>query len=802
METKVAAPQAFGPMLKRFRLEAGMSQVELATAAGFSMMYISMLERGKRRPPAATVDLLAGALELPAAHHTRLLETVSPTWHAGVMSLPAPVTSFVGRDVEVTLVSEMFRDADTRLVTLLGPGGVGKTRLAIEVARRIQFDVSEGAVFVPLDLVAAADDVADMLVDALGLVRQPGLPSERLLLEAVQDRNVLLVLDNFEHVLPAAAIVGTVLAAGPGVRVLTTSRSPLDVYGERLFRVEPLTRPGSRVLTEPDEIDVLRATASSHAATLFVDRAVSADTTFRLTRESAAAVARICDTLDGLPLAIELAAARVRHYAVATVAEQLSHPLAGLTSKATIAGERHQSLNNVFAWSFQLLDPRSQAVFRRLSVFAGGFTLEAAEAVCRFDGDSEVEPIIAGLIDASLVQRVTASVRADRLTMLQTVLQFARECLIASVEVEEAHRRHFDFYLGLAQRTSPSLWSAGVVPWEMDDEAPNLFSALAWSCVNLPWGGLTLASPLADYAEVRGQPRSALDWLRKTLAATGPVSSRPRGMPLAEARLARAKGLVSAAGLSAVVGEFEASGLYAAEGLAMFEQMGDRRREAWALNVSSIPALADGNDQRACDLLRRSLAIYREISDEIGIMQISLNLGLASAGLGDYTAASELLEETIERSRRISNPIALGRAITHLGFVLVRLGDRARAGSLVMESLAIEDYINDRRGTIEALELRAVLAGEAGDHALAARLLGATGTLRVRHNDGLHITHARRLVEQTKSRALAVLGHKQFEACSCEGSILTRKQAMLLGQHSISKTPSGRESGVWLSESG
>jgi predicted ATPase/transcriptional regulator with XRE-family HTH domain len=792
MGIRVAAPQAFGSMLKRFRLEAGMSQVELAAAAGFSMVYVSMLERGKRLPPPATVDVLAGALDLPAVDRARLVGTISPPRSARTMGLPAPVTSFVGREVEVALVTEMFLDSDVRLVTLLGPGGVGKTRLATQIARQIQFDVTDGAVFVPLDSIASFEDVADLLIDAFGLARQPAVSPEELLLSSIHDRSLLLLLDNFEHVLPAGGLVGKLLAAGPKLRVLTTSRSPLGMYGERLFQVDPLPRPVARAPWTPGETvdpELLGATAASAAAQLFVDRAQAADSTFRLTNKTAFAVARICDTLDGLPLAIELTAARVRHYPVATVAEQLSHSFTGIARKVTATTERHQSLSQVFGWSYQLLDPRSQSVFRRLSVFSGGFTPEAAEAVCRVEGDAEVEPVVEGLIDASLIQRSATLGDGRRLTMLQTVRQFAGECLAGTDEANEIRRRHFSYCLALAQQTTPLLWSAGSVPVELDNEAANMQMALAWAHENCPWEGLKLASPMADFADFRGHARSALTWLRKMLKSAGPMSSRPPEMPLNEARLARAKALISSAALATHVGEMEDADVYAAEGLAMFERMDDKRRLAWALNVSSFPALYDGRHQRAWDFLERSLAVYREIDDATGIMQITVTLGAAATLLGDFTSAAALLEEGLALSRQANNLVASARAMNNLGYALVKLGNGARALALARESLALRNDIDDPRGIIESFELLAVLAGQSGDHPRCARMLGAAQSLRELHAIAATLAYSRELVAESAAAAVSALGRRRYDAYGADGARLSLTQAVQLGLEESTRLP-------------
>ncbi|HEV3312716.1 MAG TPA: helix-turn-helix domain-containing protein [Chloroflexota bacterium] len=790
MQIKPAALHAFGPMLKRFRREVGMSQVELASAAGFSMVYISMLERGKRKPPATTIDMLAEALALPAADRARLTETIAGSRRATPAGLPASVTSFVGREVEVALVSEMFRNPGTRLVTLLGPGGVGKTRLATEVAREIQFDVAAGAVFVPLDSISSSDDVAGRLVQALGIARQPGVSPDQLLQETVQDRSILVVLDNFEHVLAAGTLVGKLLAAGPNIRVLATSRSPLDIYGEQVFRVEPLSNPAPgtpEAAGEMSGLNLLRVTASSDAARLFVDRAEAADSTFRLTKDTASAVARICHTLDGLPLAIELAAARVRHYPVGTVADKLNHSLAALTGRATMAGERHHSLKNVFSWSYQLLDPRSRAVFGRLSLFSGGFTLEAAESVCRFDGETEVEPVVVGLMDASLVQRAVSSGNGSRFRMLQTVREFAGECLAGGDDAEKAGRRHFEYYLALAQRTAPALWSVGSVPVEMDDEAANMQLALDWSHKHCPWDGLRLASPLADYADFRGQARSGLEWLQKMLSAAGAMSSRPLNMPIHEARMARAKALISAAGLATHVGEIEVSETYAAEGLAMFQRMGDKRRLAWALNVSSFPALYDGRHQRAWEFLEQSLAVYRKLNDATGILQVTGTLGAAAALLGDYRSAAALLEESLDLSRQANNLVAAARAMNNLGYVLVKLGDNGRAGTLARESLVVRNNINDPRGIIESLELLAVLARQASDHSRAARLLGASHALRRHYSVAATVAYARILVAESSDAAIGELGRDQFDSQFAEGSAMSLKQAVRVGLESTTR---------------
>jgi predicted ATPase len=500
--------QPFGAVLKRFRVAAGLTHEALAERAGLGARTISDLERGVSRAPRAdTLALLVEALGLTPEQRARLEAAVRPGPDAAAAApappsppsnLPVELTSFVGREQEARAVRGLLQRGDTRLVTLTGPGGVGKTRLAFHVAAQTLSEFADGVVAVPLAPVVDREGAVTAIRRALGRDEQ-GRGSLADTIAELAGKELLLLLDNCEHLADAAPIVAELLRGCTRLRILTTSRASLRVSGEQEFAVSPLPVP------DPTRLPTMAALADYAAVALFVDRAKRIRPEFALTPDNAAAVATICARLDGLPLAVELAAARVKALPPRVLAERLGDATGGgslrlLTGGARDVAERHQTLRDTIAWSHDLLSPAEQTLFRRLAVFAGGCVLEAAEHVAeglgaRGWGLAETDspspyplaPIppsvldgLASLVDKSLLVQEDGPEGEARYVMLETIRAYAWERLTASGEEAALRRRHAAYYLALVEATGGLLFAGARKRARLAAEQGNVQAALRW----------------------------------------------------------------------------------------------------------------------------------------------------------------------------------------------------------------------------------------------------------------------------------------------------------------------------------
>jgi predicted ATPase/class 3 adenylate cyclase len=628
------------------------------------------------------------------------------------VNLPQALTSFIGRGGELDVLSELL--AQTRLLTLTGPGGTGKTRLALETARRAASTHRDGAFFVPLDALRDAELVASAAVQALGITEMSG-SAEETLISHLADRQLLLVFDNFEQVLPAAQLVDRLSTGAAQLRIIVTSRVPLQLYGEQEYRVAPLPTPDLEALPAPEALTGFASVA------LFVDRARAIDPAFDLTTDNAPAVAEICVRLDGLPLAIELAAARIRLLPPSAILARLGQRLQILAVQSPNLPARQRTLRAAIDWSWELLDEGERALLERLAVFSGGWDLEAADAVCR-PAELGIELLdgMASLLDKSLLVRLDAE--APRFTMLQIIGEYATEQLVARGEQSDAARRHALYFLDLVEALEPSLSGPAAAGGtaRLTPEQDNLRAALNWAIdAGEPDIGMRLASALWRFWQRRGQLREGRAWLDRFLALPG--ASEPTAL--------RARGLTAAGGVAYWQGDEAMHGYYS-DALAIYRSLDDRQGVADSLQNLAFAVMTSrggqpGSMEEASRLFEESLTRYRELDDRRNIASVVGALGYSRMLAGRYEEARTAISQALQLNtaqgllaRANDNRLALGH--------IHRLtGDAAAAGEQYRLALLEVREIADAARTLMQLQPVASLLAATGRPADGLRLAGA-----------------------------------------------------------------------------
>src|SRR5918995_555477 len=675
-------------------------------------------------------------------------------------NLPLQPTPLMGREKEVAEVLDLLRRDETRLLTLTGPGGIGKTRLALQAAADLLEDFSDGTFFVQLATVTDAELFLPAVAETLGVRETGEIPLDESLKDYLSERRMLLVLDNFEQVLGAAPAVTELLAGAPGLKVLATSRAPLGLYGEHEFPVPPLTLPD---LKRPPPLERL---TQYEAVGLFVERARAVKPDFKVTNESAPAVAEICVRLDGLPLAIELAAARIKMLSPKAMLQRLGNRLKLLTGGARDLPERQRILRATIEWSYALLDEGEQLLFGRLAVFSGGRTLEAIEAICDAEGDLPMDAFegISSLLDKSLIRQEEGPDGEPRFVMLETVHEFAREKLGQSAEAEEIKRIHAQYFLTLAEEAYPELKGANQLEWleRLEAEHDNMRAALTWASEH-KWAELVLrlGGALSWFWSVRGYQSEGRRWLEQALAIEGRVSPEVRAMALAgtgalaleQGDLDRAKeaceeglelleheevreaseaklGLLACLGFVALEREEhgQAKQLYE-ESLALSREMKDIWWLASSLSNLALVIHSQGDYERATELYEESMDLFREQGDKQSLAFCLNNLARVGYSQGDLGRATQLTEEGVAVSRELGarGDVALG--LCNLGWIALLQDDLGRAAELYRESLSLAWDIGMNPMVQSALEGFACVAREEGEAERAARLWGAAQTL-------------------------------------------------------------------------
>jgi predicted ATPase len=622
--------------------------------------------------------------------------------------LPSQLTPFIGREREVEEVRRRLLLPHVHLLTLTGPGGVGKTRLGLEVAERVLDQFADGVYFVALAPISDHTLVPSAIAQALQIKQGVGQSVAEALEHYLRERRLLLVLDNFERLLEAGPSLVQLLAACPRLKVLVTSRVVLHLQGGHNYEVPPMTLPAVGHRPSPEKL------GQYEGIRLFMQRAQAANSRFTITTENAPAVIELCQRLDGLPLAIELAAARVRLLSPGAMLARLSNRLGLLTGGAWDLPDRQRTLRATLDWSYNLLGVAERSLFARLAVFLGGWTLEAVHAVCDVGNEAEVLQHVSALVDKSLVQQQGSSQHEPRFAMLEAVREYALERLEESGELERLRRRHASYFLKLAKEEERASQGPMQNVWldRLETEHDNFRAALAWSLS--PEGdveiSLQLTGALSHFWYIREHHTEARMWLQKALE---------RG---SDAPAARAKVLVGAGRLAWFQGELARANSLLKEGISLYQDLGDDAGAAFALLVLGRTAVSQGDRRQGEALVEESLALFRQQGNTWGIGRALIVLGDGALFEGDVDRAAAKFQKSLDISRDLGDAEGIALSLLYLGRAAHMRGDDARTSTLLQESLAVFKDSGDSRGVAEALLELGRVARAQGDNARALTL--------------------------------------------------------------------------------
>jgi predicted ATPase/DNA-binding CsgD family transcriptional regulator len=717
-------------------------------------------------------------------------------------NLPLPLNRFIGREHEMDEVKGLL--ATTRLLTLTGTGGCGKTRLALQLATGLLDEYEQGVWWIELAALSDPHLVPQTIASAFGLSEHQGRSLTEMLADFLRPRNLLLMLDNCEHLVAACAyLVETLLRSCPHLRILVTSREALTISGETIWLVPPLHLPDAYYLPP------LEGLLKYEAVQLFIERSATVLPSFRLTSENAAAVVQICRRVDGIPLATELAAARVKSLSLEQIVTRLDDAYRLLTGGSRTALPRQQTLLATVDWSYDLLSEMERRVFRRLSVFAGGFTLEAAEAICTDEGveAEEVFDVLSRLLEKSLVVMSERSSEA-RYHLLVTIRQYGQEKLRQAGEVAAMRRRHGDWYVRFAERAGPEAVGLQQAEWlqRVELEHDNIRTALAWSLEQAEVEpGARIGAAIWRFWLYRGyltEGRNVLERIlqqfseqtavrAKVLHAAGVLAyyqnDYARANILLEESLELARALPESLGiayalttlgnLSSSKGDYQQATTFYEESLPLLRELGDKRVMALALSGWAMALLALGEYERAIALCEESLALARELGSPQSIAGSLTTLAIAVLERGDYERARGLCEESLDIRQTLGDKGGSAHTLTILGQVALSQGSYAQAKAHYDESLSLRQALGDKEGIAAALEGVAGVAQGQGQPLSAARLYGAAQALRDAIGAPLAPTD-RASYERMVASVRVQLDAATFEAAWTQGQAFTLEQAI------------------------
>lgn len=733
-------PHTFGQWVKLQRKALGLTQARLAQRVACSKSMINKIEGDRRSPARPLILLLAQHLKIPSTEFARFVHLAKPdfllepeddprktgsntsrAFPATNNFIPRPLTPLVGREQDVAAVVAILQQGGVRLLTLTGPGGIGKTRLALQVAADLEGKFADGVYFVSLAPARDPALVLSTIVQALGLKPIGDQRDDELLVTYLHEKAILLILDNFEQALPASKAIAELLTYTTSLKLLVTSRAVLRLSGEHEFVVQPLVVPDLHT-----SIDLITL-AHAPAVQLFVQHAQAVRADFELTERNARSVAGICARLEGLPLALILAAARCKVLTPQAILARLTGALGGalglLTGGVQDSPARQQTIRRTIDWSYNLLGDREQILFRCLGVFVGGCSLLAIEDVggkliarpqphLRSAPDTSVLDAAVALVDQSLLRQVEGPDGEPRFFMLEILREYAFECLIARNELDRMRRQHAAYYLGLTVSMEPKLRGADqeLALKRLDVDYDNIRAALTWSCASDIEMALRMAAALWEYWLSRGYLSEGRAWLTDILERSGTppaLSTHSRDLLHVRAKVLNGAGL-----LISVQGDQPAASRYLQESLRLFREMEDRKGEAWALNHLGQTLNLSGLQEQAVPVFEASLQLFRALGDNWHSAWVLINLGDVSLQRGETDKASQFFAEARDLFSVLNHKRGKAHALDRLGRLATFLRDFERATSLYVESLHLFKGIGELEGCGWALQNLGRLASE------------------------------------------------------------------------------------------
>lgn len=771
----MSTPTPLGALIRSRRTAARLTQEELAEKAGISVRTISDIERGLRRSVYRdTAQRLAEALEVEDGdkgdfigiargrmqpYERGALTSRQTPWREG--HIPAPPTRLIGREREMELLLSAFRDGSVRSITLTGPGGIGKTRLATEAAIQARGIFPGGVFFVPLSSVDKPGRVVPLIAEALGLA-EPEARTVRDVSTHLSGATALVVLDTFEHVLAASSSVAQLLSSCERLTLLVTSREPLRIRGEHVVVVPPLALP------EEGSGDL----SSSASGRLLLERATAAKVDLRLDADSSAVLADICRRLDGLPLAIELAAPRVRHLPLAGLRDRLASRLSLLTRGGADLPERQRTMRSAIGWSYDLLEAQERSLFRSLSVFTGGWTLEAAQDVC-IASVGDVLETLSALVDKSLVVPSRRDGPEHRYSMMDVIAEFAAEQRERCGETPELSRSHARYFLSLAERADEKFGTSAQEESyaRLLAEQANLRAALRWSLTgDEPQIALRLAAALWKFWRAVGYLSEGRSWLEQAIdrAADAPTSTR-------------ADALWGACWLAFQQDDLKSARRYSHELLSVTNEDETSLVRRNALTVQAMIDIAEGHYSAALAPLERSTQIAESSGSGWHVATSKLNLGLGLLHVRKLDRASLLLDDAFELYSRLGDQRFVARVHAYRGHLALLRRDAAAAADLFREALRRFAQAGDDGGVAEALEGLAAVSAATGGMERSALLVGAGSHARERAQSKT-LPFERALIETWLDEAQGALGEETWARLLEQGAAMDAAEILALAE--------------------
>ena len=670
----------------------------------------------------------------------------------------------IGRDKDIAAVHDYLTHPDIRLVTLIGAPGIGKTRLSIASASKSLAEFPDGVFFVALAPLDQPSLIPSAIAQALGYVEKSDLPAEQRLMDGIGDKRMLFVLDNCEHLIEdVAPLAASLLSSCSRLKILTTSREALQIPGEWLYSVPPLELPEEYSIVDVDTV------SEFPALVLFAERARAARSDFGLNAKNIRAVASICSQLEGLPLAIELIAARVKTLSIQQIAARLDDRFALLTSGSRIAPSRQQTLRATLDWSYELLTAPERELFRQLSVFVGGFTLEALESVALLDSEQSILAALSRLVDKSLL--LVEQQDQARYRFLEPIRQYARDKLNETRETNTIQDRHLNYYLRVAEEAEPYLFGPWQQDWKnrLELDHDNLRVALAWSLEsNQIEAGLKMAGALAWFWHSKGHLSEGNLWLEKTLASGVGIQSKER-----------AKALRASSILSTGTGDYIRARAFAESSIELYRAMGDDRGAGLALADLGASLHLEGRREEAIESCEASLRLLRATGERWGIAYALLWLADPLFRMGDIERAAKSWEESLGITRELEDPYLMAWSLGGLADVARLRADYRRATGMFRESLSLYQSSGDKYGPPFTLEALALVAVALGDAKRAAHLWGAASAWREAINEPLWLTYQRDYAP-SMTQARTQLGEEAYASAWSEGHAMSPEQAIAL----------------------